>query len=57
MAGFDEDHFNSVAVITLDPNATNSIIRLNYIVLKHIDSCKFRSNHVHFKETIVLVIL
>lgn len=49
MAGFDEDHFNSIAVITLDPNATNSIIRLNCIVLKHIDSFKFLSKHVHFK--------
>ena len=29
MAGFDEEHFSSVAVITLDPIFINSIIRLN----------------------------
>ena len=40
MAGLDE-HFSSVAVITLDPNAINRIIRLNCIVLKHIDSASF----------------
>ena len=57
MAGFDEEHFSSVAVITLDPNAISSTIRLNCIVLKHIDSCKFPSKNVHMKETIVLVIL
>ena len=57
MAGLDEEHFSSAAVITLDPKAINSIIRLNCIVLKHIDSCKFPSNTVHMKETIVLVIL
>jgi hypothetical protein len=26
MAGFDEEHFSSVAVITLDPNAINSLL-------------------------------
>ena len=57
MAGFDEEHFSSVAVITLDPNAISSTIGLNCIVLKHIDSCKFPSKNVHMKETIVLVIL
>jgi hypothetical protein len=33
MAGLDEEHSSSVAVITLDPNAINSIIRMNCIVL------------------------
>ena len=56
MAGLDE-HFSSVAVITLDANVINRIIRLNCIVVKHIDSCKFPSKHVHMKETIVLVVL
>jgi hypothetical protein len=55
MAGLCEEHSSSVVVITLDPNAINSIMRLNFIVLKHIDSCKFPSKHVHMKHVLVIL--
>lgn len=49
MAGFDEEQFSSVAVITLDPNVMNSIIRLSCIVLKHFDGCRISDKQAFFQ--------
>ncbi len=55
MAGFDEENFSSVAVITLNPDVINSIIRLCCIVLKHFDGCRISDKQAFFPNSIVSI--